>query len=102
MATFINKKLTISLLAIGAVFWVLLAYISQPLIIGKEIPDIVLLSDTKTIFTFKFLCTFLFIGAIGGFFASRFKHNNTLRTLIHLSSTLAVFLYIYAIYTIYG
>jgi len=93
------------LIILGAIGWILTSYISQPLIIGTEAFDR-WNQETSTsylvgVFTFKLLATLVIIGAVGGLIASKFKHNNTVRTLIHLSSTILVMMYIYAIYTIY-
>ena len=75
-----TKIISIPLIALGAILWIVLSYISQPLIIGEEVfhrwNQGTSTSYLVGVFTFKLLFTLVVIGAIGGFFASKFKHNN--------------------------
>ena len=89
------------LILIAVVLWITSAYLVQPLIIGEEVFER-WNNETVGVFTFKVLFILVAIGAIGGYFASMFKHNNTLRMAIHLTSMILVMMYIYVTFSIYS
>ena len=89
------------LIILGALVWILSAYLAQPLIIGEEVFER-WNNETMGVYTFKVLFILIAIGSIGGYFASMFKHNNTLRMSIHIISMILVMMYIYVTLSIYS